>query len=341
MELLTLAQVREQLWKKGVPDGTSDFPSNYADASESNIMAWNARLNRVVERFFTLMNPARCYRRIDVPIYHSQITLPRDVRSLLQITLLNEEECPCSPLFIYSRFHQFAQCCPECSGCHPVQPLSENAQTFLDPSGEFRLRVTSTQANGQYELFGGKDANGDEYFDSVTLAITNGSTTTSRVYTTLPRMLKMETNVACEVYSVDNSNVATLIAVHAPAETSPAYQRYAVPCNQEGWAARVLTRLCYVKLRADTDIVIPSNYGALGLGLQALRYEDVNDDERAATHWDNALQLIDSDKQMLEGEAEVPVFRGMRGYGCSDMASNGWPYGYVGGGFVYWNGYGH
>lgn len=338
MELLTLLQVRSQLWTKGLPADTG--PSSYLDASAENIATFNERLNRVLERFFSQMNVARCWRRIDVPIYDSTITLPRDVRGLFQIALLNEDELACSPLFIYSRFHQFAQCCGSGGACSPVKPINDNVQTFRDPEEGFRLRVKSTQANGSYQLFGGKDTDDDEYFDSVALLITNGTTTTTREWNALPRMLKPETNVACEVFSVDSANVETLIAVHAPGETSPAYQRYSVPTNEDGWAARVLTQLCYVKIAADTDVVIPSNYGALGMGLQALRYEDVSDWDRAEKSWADALNLLDRDKQMLDAtEAQIPIMRGMPGYGCSDMATNGWSFGYGGWGVGYGNGY--
>lgn len=336
MELLTLSQVRSQLWVNGLPADSG--PSNYLDATEAQIADWNLRLNQVVQRFMEQMVPARTYRTVDVPIFGGQFTLPRECRSALQVRLLNEDGCPCGSVFIYSRFHQFAQCC-NANGlnCRPVQPLTENAQTFRVPTGTFRLRVTSTEPNGLYELFGGRDADGNEYFDSVEVDIVNGSTTTTREWTELPRFLKPVTNVACEVYSVDADDVATLIAVHAPAETSPAYQRYSAPQWNEEATARVLTRLCYVKLSADTDIVIPSSYGALKRGLMALRYEDNGDDDRAQIAWQQALALIDSDKQLLEGEAEVPIMRSMPGFGCADMSSNGgWPAFYPWGGQGYY-----
>lgn len=323
-ELLTVAQVRNELWVAGLPADSG--PSNPQQASAVEMDTWLGRLNQVVERFITEMVAARTYRRIDVPIYDGQFTLPRDVRSCLQVSLLNEDQFTCSPLFIYSRFHQFAQCCGECGATGFVQPISENAQTFRVPTGPFKLRCISTQANGSYQLIGGKDTSDDEYFDLVELAITNGTTTTTREWNTLPRFAKPVTNEPCFIYGVDSDGEQTLIAVHAPGEENPAYQRYSAPQWGDEPAARVLTRLCYVKLVADTDIVIPSNYGALKLGLQALRYEDVNDWNRANAAWAQGMQLIDKEKQLLEGEAEVPLMRLMPGFGCADMASNGgWP----------------
>lgn len=337
-DLISLKQARERLWTKGLPADSG--PSDISQADETDYIRFNDRLNMVVERFFSSIISARSYRKINVPVYDGQFTLPRDVKSALQVTLLDEENRGCCPLFIYSRFHQFAECCDECNDCRPVQPISENAQTFRVPEAGFRLRVTSTQDNGNYTLIGGTDTSDDEYSDSVTLEITNGSATTTREWNTLPRMVKPVTNKACEVYAVDADNVATLIAVHAPGETNPAYQRYSCPTNQEGFAARVLTRLAYVRIAGDDDIVIPSNYGALGLGLQALRYEDVSDWDRANAVWAQALSLIDSDKQLLEGaEAQVPIVRNMMGFGCSDQATNGWgPWGgyVIGGGYPYY-----
>lgn len=315
MELFTLRQVREQLWANGLPG--EGGPSSYADATAQEIESWNLRLNRVIQTFFEMMVPARTYLRVDLPIYDSQFTLPRECRGALEVMALDNNGLPCSPLLVYSRFHQFAQWCPNACPCGPIQPISENAQTFRIPEAPFRLRVTSTEANGSYTFYGGKDENEDELFDSVQVAITNGSATSTREWSTLPRMAKPVTNVACEVYAVDASNVATLIAVHAPNEINPAYQRYSAPQWEDEPAVRVLTRLCYVKLTADSDVVIPSSWRALSRGLMALRYEDNGDDDRAETAFNKAVQLIDSDKQLLEGEAEVPFINAMPEYAAS------------------------
>lgn len=321
MNLITLKEAREELWDKGAIG-----PSSFTEATGDELAKWDMRLNRVVQRIFERITPARTFRRIDVPVYDGRITLPRDARGLLGMRFLDSDEHSCAPLYIYSRFHEFAESGIHVTdSCRPIaQPLTETAQTFKVPEAGFKLRAISTETIGaSYTFTGGTDSSDDEFHDSVELSITNGTTTTSRTWNTLPRIQKEETDVAVELYSVDSDGTATLIAIHAPGETMPAYQQYSVPDisddEDEDVQARILTRLCYVKLVADNDVIFPSSYGALQLGLQALRYEDVNDWDNAEAAWTRALMLIDSDKELLEGEAEIPSVRALPGFACSGI----------------------
>lgn len=318
MNLLTLAEAREELWKFG------NFSSSYVESTAEEKAAWDRRLNRVVQRFFETMKPARTFRRIDITIYDDTITLPRECEGLFGCVPLTTEGYRCNPLFIFSRFHEFAESGNYTCGKPVAQPLTENAQTFRDPEASFYLRAKGISGSGQnYTFIGGTDADDDEYFDSVELQITNGTTTTTRVWNTLPRIHKEETDEPVELYSVDTTTGdETLVAVHAPGETSPAYQRYSVPdWGDTVTQARCLTRLCYVKLIADKDIVIPSSYGAIQLGLQALQYEEVNDWDNAAASWDRAMQIIDSGKESVEGDAEIMSIRSQRGFACDGIPS--------------------
>lgn len=320
MNLPTLADIRRKLWKQGL---AQDGPSNYADATTEDKTLWDERLDQVRERLFGMIRPERTIRRIDVPIYDHQITLPREAESLLGIKLLKDDECVSCPLFIYSRFHEFAEMGNWISG-RTTRPLSETAQTFLDPDAGFRLRAKSTQNQGcYYTLTGGTDASDVEYLDSVQLSITNGTTTTARVWNTLPQLQKQETAKGVELYAVDSNNVETQIAIHAPGETVPAYQRYLVPDgdNSDFTGARILTRLCYVKITQDSEVVFPSSAGALKLGLKALNYEDNNDWDNANGLWQQAVALIDQSKQLLEGEAEIPSLRSTPGFGCDGISN--------------------
>jgi len=316
MNLLTLLEVRKELFSAG------NDTVVYADATAAEKGRFDGRLNRVLQAFFERMTPARAYRRIDVPIYDHTITLPRQCEGLLGAVPLTDAGCRCSPLFIYSRFHEFAESGSFTCNARIAQPLTENAQTFRDPAAGFMLRAKGTADEGAaYTLIGGTGTDDKEFFDSVELQIDNGTTTTSRVWNTLPRILKPETDTGVELYSVDSTTEAeTLIATHAPGETSPAYQRFSVP----NWGdtvntARVLTRLCYVKLTADTDIVYPSSFRALQYGLQALKYDEVNDTANAEAKWQAAMDIIDKGKQQSEGDAEIPVWRSMPGFGCEGV----------------------
>lgn len=313
MNLTTLSAARSALWQYG-PN-----PVSYASSTSAQKTAWDARANRVVERYLGMMKPSHTMRRCNVPIYDSAITLPRHLQSLLGLKLVNAENCPCHPLAIYSRFHEFSQvgagggCCS--SG---VYPLSETVQTFRDPSAGFRLRAKSTTgAAGSFTLIGGRDTDWDEYFDSVTLAISDGTTTTSREWNSMPRIVKPVTTPGVELYSVDDDDEETLIAIYAPAETNPAYQRYRVPECGSAVAALVLSRLTYVEATADTDILYPGNLGALQMGLQALNYEDRNDFERSEDYWQRGLRIIDMNKTEFEGDAQIPSINAVPGFGAS------------------------
>lgn len=316
MQLLTLLETRQTLWS------FANQTTAYASATTQEKADADTRINRVIQRFFEQIRPARTYRRIDVPIYNNQITLPRDTESLLGVKIVNSDNVSFSPLYIYSRFHEFAETdfwWPT-SGSPVARPLTELAQTFIDPDAGFYLRSKATAGSGtNYTLFGGTDTTDNELFDSVTLAITNGTNTTTRQWNTLPRIVKDSTTVGVQLYAVDGSGTETLIAIHAPGETTPAYQRYQIPVTSDGDIARVLTRLCYVRLVADTDIVFPSSLGAIQHGLQALQYEEVNDVNNAESAWQKALALIDTGKELLEGEAEIPSLRAQPGFACSGI----------------------
>lgn len=323
MNLLTLGTVREALWGSG--PGLNPYATRTAD----DIAAFDEAINQVIEVYMRRVKPAMLYRRFQLPIYDDMITLPRGLQSLLGIKLVNENNCACGSLALYTRFHEFAQMGAGCgllgSGCGngPVSPISETAQTFRDPQSTFTLRVKSTVTAGTIEFIGGYDTDWNEYFDSVSLSITNGEATTTREWPagSFPRIHKDETTVGVELYSVDSDGEETLLAVYAPSETDPAYQRFSVPCQRPSTFqyARILSRLTYERVSADTDIVFPNQKKALKMGLLALNYEDKNDKARADEYWSDGLAAIDYDKDEFEGDAAIPLIDAVPGFGASNV----------------------
>jgi hypothetical protein len=321
MNLLTLSSARSALWDYG----NSQVP--LVSASVAQIADFNARLNQVVERYLSDMKPALLYRRVQVPIYNHTVTLPRGLQSLLGIMPVNQNNCACSPLAIYTRFHEFAQlgaasmCGAGCNG--GAFPVSETVQSFREPESTFRLKVTSTANGGTISFIGGYDTDWNEYFDSVSVSIIDGgSDITTREWPagSMPRISKSATTAGVLLYSVDADDEETLIAVYAPSETDPAYQRFQLPCYPDNiQVARILSRLTFVEMSDDKDIVIPSRLGVLKLGLMALNYEDRNDFERADGYWSRGLKMIDNDKQEFEGDAAIPLVDAVPGFGCSDV----------------------
>lgn len=320
MNLLTLLSARRQLWQQG------NSTVALSVATQAQIDAFNERLSQVSDRFMGQMKPAMLYRRVQVPIYDQSVTLPRGLQSLLGIKPVNDNNCACSPLAMYTRFHEFAQLGAGngmwgCGCGAGVFPIADTAQTFRDPQPGFTLRVTSTATLGTVEFIGGYDPDWNEYFHSETVNIINGSVTTTRQWGGMPRIVKSETAVAAQLYSVDTtSSTATLIAVYAPSETNPAYQRYSLPHFPSNVnVARILSRLTFEPLTEDTDIVIPNRVGALKMGLIALNYEDKNQGETADDYWARGLHIIDLDKQEYEGDAEIPLIDAAPGFGCGNI----------------------
>lgn len=313
MGLLSLLSVRTALWSYGL------YPVPLVSATTAQKSAFDERVNQVVERLLEQAKPRHTLRKVNVPIINGMITLPRNLETALGVKLVSDEGCPCSPLIVYSRFHEFAHpiACCDCGGVYPVTEL---AQVFQDPVPFLKLRLVSTVTSGTITFIGGLSTDGDEYFDSVSLNITNGTVTTTREWATMPQIQKSTTTVSVEMYAVDTvTGTATLIAVYAPGETIPAYRRYKVPESTGFSWALVQGKLGYVPVSGDTEIVYPGKLGALKYGLMALNYEDRNDFDRAIQYWGYSFKMLDDDRLELDGDSAVPVTRTFGDYGAGSV----------------------
>lgn len=310
--LVTLAAAREKLWQYG---------SNVAYASKTQAQSdeWDARLNQVMEELLARCSPRYSKRRVNVPIYDEMLTLPRMFASCEGIKLLDTDICPVNPWLIYDRHFEFTQPYGDVSeGWGAVFPATELAQTFRIPTPGFYLRCIATAADDPLVLVGGRDSNFDEFFDSVNLAITNGTTTTSRYYSSLPQIVKPLTSSSVKLYAVTSGGTATLIAIYAPGETVPAYKRYLVPGSSEYPLALCLLRIGYTPATQDNDIVIPSSIRALQRGIRAMIREEAEDEERAEQLWAQAVQFLDSESSETE-DAELPTLNVLPGYGAGSI----------------------
>lgn len=300
MNLLTLLTVRTDLWTYG-----STVP--FSTATTQQKADFDAKLNLVLEKLLLEMEPRHTIRRVVVPIYDSTITLPRTLLSCSGVKLIPNGTNVVwqQPLRIYGNNHEFHNGpipADDCTGA--VYPTNQLAQTFRTPSAAFKLRVKATEAGGNMSLIGGTDSSSTELFAIVTLAITNGTTTTTQVYNTLPQIQKPVTTNKVELYSVDNVTAAeTLIAVYAPGETVPAYMQYTVSNPSDSPSCLAKCKLAFVKVVADTDIVYPGLYSALRLGLKALNREENEQPEAADQWWKRAVDAMDKDRIQIDGEA--------------------------------------
>jgi hypothetical protein len=111
-----------------------------------------------------------------------------------------------------------------------------------------------------------------------------------------------------------------LIAVYGPNETVPAYKKYQVPdWNSTFTSALVFGKLAYVPVVEGSDIVIPSNLGALKIGLKALQSEDTEEDESAEKDWERAYAILNSEVTETDTDAEMPMWRVQSESGCEGI----------------------
>lgn len=327
--MFNLATCRRFLW---------NYASNvdYASATPEDVFQWDAKLVQTLERFYTLGTWRGMWKRPVLRVYNNTLTLPRGFD-----TCTGAYSCA-GPFPIYSRFDLFAADGPYYFGPNGTEDpcdyelnlISDNAQTFINPSGTYTLRIVATEPAaiaGGFTLSGGFDQNGYELFGTISLDIINGASNTTQQFTELPQIQKALTQNSVYLYSVDTTTaVATLIAVYAPGETSPAYRQYSIGAIGDGGLVRAMCKLKLAIPVADTDFVIPANMGAIKLGLLSIQYEDKNDWERAgqamgpnypaqnAGRPNGAIDLLDSEVQELH-QAEIPVFAVNSSFGAGTV----------------------
>lgn len=277
---------------------------------------FDGKLNRVCERLLTMGKWRGTFRRVRIPIYNNHFTLPRNLGSCLGVNI--EAGC-CDPRTIYSRFYEFTIGACDCGT--QVFPTSDTAQTFIDPTGPFTLRVENQDSADdglELTLIGGRDVSWDEYFDSYTLELDSTTPSTSRVYQSLPRIHKPVTVGAVEMYAV-NGDDEELIAIYAPSETVPAYRRYRVEASEDETLVRALCKLAFVPLVDDTDIVDPGVFNALEIGLSALTKQRAGALREGEELWAGAYKVLDDDRSELDGDATFPVIRTMGDFGAGSV----------------------
>lgn len=310
--LFTLATVRERLWTY------CNFSVPYASATQTQKDDADFRINQVCENFINSGKWKYMLRRINIPIHDGYVTLPRELGSIVGLKLLTDSNC-CYISQIYTKFHEFAHSHTGCCSTG-TYPISETAQTFITPAAGFKLRVKSTVTSGTVTFYGGWDTDDEQYFDSVSLSITNGTTTTTREWNVMPRIHKSVTTVGVDLYSVDSNGTEELIAVYAPGEEVPAYKKYKVPdWNTSFTSVLVFGKLAFVEAKNDYDIVIPSNWGALKLGLKALRSEDTEEDDSADRDWERAYARLNGEVNETDQDNEFPLFKVAPEFGAGSI----------------------
>ena len=217
------------------------------------------------------------------------LTLPREVASVEGITMDGH------PIMLRNNFFEFlpygpgqadGSCCGWIS-CDGFQ--RDNAATYNDiipPNKGLRVYPTNAADVGKTVTFFGIDDNGIPIVGGivVTLAlpytqsvVAMQAITDVQKEITIDRVLVYELNMA----AVDPGDwTQRSIAIYAPGETRPNYQRYCLPDNCCRSANRAITtvlalvKLGYVAAVADKDYLIIGNLDALELMCQAIRAKE-------------------------------------------------------------------
>jgi hypothetical protein len=310
------------LWEYAA-SSTDGLKVPLASATQAQKDYWLGKLNQACDRLMNMGTWSDCWVTVpNMPIYNGYITLPRRFKTCNGVNLC------CGPRPIYSRFWSFSDAQRSRPYANAVTPISDSAQTFLDPSGTFYLRIkSSTPADNTkvVSFVGGLDANGGELFSTASLTITSGSpATTAQAYTALPRITKVQTTGQVDLYSVDTTTaVETIIATYAPYETTPSYKRYQIvrqvysPSDSDPTSAECLCNLNYVPAVNDSDLIIPGVLGGLKHALKALTYEDTSDDRQDA-EWGRAEKALDDARDSDDG-VTIPTFRFDESFGAGSI----------------------
>lgn len=324
IRVLTLSEVRTALWEYA-PAGADNLKVPLSSATAAELAYWLGKLNQVQERLMNMGQWKDSYVVVpEMPIYDGMITMPRRFATCEGVNICS------GPRPIYSRFWKFTNATRSRPCSNAVVPITDSAQTFLDPSADFKLRIKSSTVADNTKvvtLIGGVDGDDAELFSTATLTITSGSpATTSQVYSVLPRISKVATVGQVDLYSVDNvTGDETLIAIYAPYETLPAYKRYEIIQQSEAASdddpttAECLCTLGYVPASADTDLIVPAVLGALKHGLKALTYEDTSDD-RQDVEWQRAEKALNEARETGDG-ITIPTFRFADDFGAGSIVN--------------------
>lgn len=316
--LLTLFDVRSLLWEYA-PAGPDGLKVPLSSATQAELDYWTGKLNQVQDRLMNKGNWSGGWVRVNaIPIFNNTITVPRRFKTCAGVNLC------AGPRPVYSRFWAFSESRRSVQCSSGVTPINDQAQTFIDPSGTYYLRIKSSTSGDNTKVvtfLGGLDSSSAELFDSVTLTITAGSpATTARAFTSLPRISKVVTTGQVDLYSVDTTTaVETLVATYAPYETLPGYKQYEIENIGNETSADCLCNLAYVPASADTDLITPGVLGGLKHGLKALTYEDTSD-ERQDAEWQRAEKDLDEARDSDDGFT-IPTFRFDPDFGAGSICN--------------------
>jgi hypothetical protein len=133
--------------------------------------------------------------------------------------------------------------------------------------------------------------------------------TPAQIFRRLGFFQKLRTRGYIYLDAVDATNSVniTRIGYYSPSETSPSYHRYWVGCvdSDDPVIAAALCKLRYTPAVADSDEIIPANFGALRAGLAALKCEKEGDAQRRDLYFNDGLKMLSDEVRENRGGARM------------------------------------
>jgi hypothetical protein len=301
---LTVADVREALWQE-------------VDPNDPNSPQFLPALNQVCERILNSGLWKGTYGVVDFSSATDYITLPRRWESIIGCTVKGVVQP------VYGQMHEFLS-----SGPGPYEHLEYDLGLLID-QGEFptvgvqteslpiRLTANNTADAGRFVRLYGVDTNGDPVFDDsgiegITVELDTTPVTTSQSFL-LTGVAKDATLGTVTLSQVDGVTV-TALSTYEPTETRPVYRRYKVGTITANTgvdypAIRTLCKRRFIKLACDTDLVYPSDLGALKFGLIAWTYERQGafELEKAEMFWQKCYQVANQTLKQMRGNIRLPL----------------------------------
>jgi len=269
-------------------------------------------LNHLCMRFVDSGDWARSLFIVSLPEVGGMVTLPRRASACVGIRFSQG-----SPRAVYPMAHEFSEAGPseQDAGfslssvfelpdvCVQQDIAAGGSLLTLTPGegdvGEDRVaRIYGVGTDGRRLIENGSDG--------VSLDISDGAATTEAAVARIDSVVLPVTSAHLTLTDADDN----VLAVYEPGETHPSYRRYKVGQIPAGHTVEVLCNRRHVDVIAETDLVFPSNLGALKNGLIALRLEDDSDVQTAAVHMRTAYELLNNELRRTRGIARpVPQMR--------------------------------
>lgn len=302
-EPLTLSYARERLYKYVLP-GDDLWNPDFLPS-----------LNEVRSRIIGSGKWLKSSVVVDFASTTGYIALPLRCESILAVQIKD------IPRSIEGRYYEYYS-----GGCGNLATTSglgllvddgfSPTEVDIETAGTLRFSINAADVDATKNIrFEGLDENGGVIRDTsgnrgVNIATSAATVNSTHTVSKVTSLTFPDFNYPVTV-SVVVSGTATELAVIEPGFTHPEFHRYKVGTIEADEAyptvIRCLCKIKYTKLVAETDIVYPSNLGALKLALMALALEEQNSIKDSKIYWADVYALLNDEIKEARGGATLRV----------------------------------